>query len=103
MPKAAVMLRFVSVIAILLVFAAGLLFAVHNAGPVAVDYLWGSVRLPLSYVALGGCVVGLLLGFAGCMVTLVRLRRDNRRLRRKVRSATEEVGSLRRAPLQDVR
>lgn len=95
------MLRFLSLVLALVVFFVGLLFALRNAAPVSVDYVWGTFHAPLSYVAFGGCVIGLLLGFAGCALTILRLRRTNRKLRRDARSAAAEVSSLRKAPLQD--
>lgn len=96
------MIRVLSFLFALIVFTIGLLFALRNAAPVSLDYIWGTVDAPLSYVALGGCIVGLMLGFIGCGFTMLRLRRDNRRLRQTARDAEAEVSSLRKAPLKDV-
>jgi uncharacterized integral membrane protein len=95
------MARILSSLFALIVFVLGLLFALRNAGSVSLDYIWGSTETPLSYVALGGCIVGLLLGFTGCGLTMLRLRRDNRHLRRAALDARAEVTSLRKAPLSD--
>ncbi|HET7370109.1 MAG TPA: lipopolysaccharide assembly protein LapA domain-containing protein [Gammaproteobacteria bacterium] len=95
------MVRLLTFLFALVVFVIGLLFALRNASPVSLDYIWGTVRAPLSYVALGGCIVGLLLGFIGCSATMLRLRRDNRKLRQTARDAQAEVTSLRKAPLTD--
>lgn len=93
--------RFLTFLFAVIVFVVGLLFALRNAAPVSLDYIWGTIHTPLSYVALGGCIVGLVLGFIGCSATMVRLRRDNRKLRQKAREAQAEVTSLRKAPLTD--
>lgn len=95
------MLRAASLLLALIVFFVGLLFALRNAAPVHVDYIWGNLNAPLSYLVVGGCVVGLALGFIGCSISMIRLRNENRRLRRAVRGARAEVTSLRKAPLQD--
>ncbi|HET7675276.1 MAG TPA: lipopolysaccharide assembly protein LapA domain-containing protein [Gammaproteobacteria bacterium] len=87
----------------LIVFFIGLLFALRNAGPVNVDVIWGTFQAPLSYIVLGGCIVGVVVGFAAAVLSTLRLRHENRRLRRAVRSAKDEVSSLRKAPLQDAR
>ncbi|HET6724530.1 MAG TPA: LapA family protein [Gammaproteobacteria bacterium] len=96
------MIRVLSFLFALIVFVIGLLFALRNAAPVNLDYIWGTIDAPLSYVALGGCIVGLILGFVGCSLSMLRLRRDNRKLRQTVRNAEAEVTSLRKAPLKDV-
>lgn len=95
------MLRFLTSIVTLVVFVIGVLFALRNASPVNVDYIWGAVHAPLSYVAVGGCIVGLVLGFIGCSLEMLRLRRANRKLRQAARNAQAEVTSLRKVPLQD--
>lgn len=97
------MIRLMKFLAVLIVFFIGLLFALRNAAPVQLHYVWGSVETPISYVAFGGCVVGLLLGFLGCTGTLARLHRDKRRLQQLARDAQAEVNSLRKAPFTDVR
>jgi uncharacterized integral membrane protein len=97
------MMRFLGLLFALVVFILGLLFALGNAGTVTLHYIWGSTETPLSYVAFGGCVIGLLLGFIGCRATVLRLRRENRKLRTRVRDPDAPLPSPGKASLKDVR
>jgi uncharacterized integral membrane protein len=96
------MMRFLGLVFALVVFVLGLLFALGNADTVTLHYIWGSVETPLSYVAFGGCVVGLLVGFVGCGATLLRLRRENRTLRLRPRDTDTRTPHARNATLKNV-
>lgn len=95
------MRRIVLVILSLAVVAVGALFAVLNAAPVNLNYYFGSVEIPLSLVLVITFAVGAVLGIVAGLGLIMRLKAQNRRLRRAADLAEKEVVNLRNLPIKD--
>jgi lipopolysaccharide assembly protein A len=78
----------------LLVFAALLLFAVRNTGPVTVRfYLDSTWEGPLVLALLGFFALGVVCGVVACTARLLRQRREIVRLKRELRARPAERAS----------
>jgi len=86
---------------ILLIMAAGAVFAVLNPQPVGLDYYFGTLELPLSVVVVAALAVGALIGMLAGLGAMLGLRRENSRLRRRERLAAAEVNNLRTIPIKE--
>ena len=92
------MLRWITIISLLLVFALALLLAYANGALVRLDYLVGSEEVHMSSALLGAAVIGWLLGLASAFGVLFRMKRDLRRQKRSLDEAESELRNLRKAP-----
>ncbi|RME34244.1 MAG: DUF1049 domain-containing protein [Gammaproteobacteria bacterium] len=93
--------RFLLLLAVLAVFLLGLLFHARNGHPVTLDYYLGTVELPLSLFSVLLLLSGALLGILATLLMVLRLRRENRRLRRRLEESAKEVENLRALPIKD--
>ncbi|WJW76694.1 LapA family protein [Thiohalobacter sp. IOR34] len=95
------MARFISFLALLLLVLLGLAFSVLNAHPVQLDYFFGSRQVPLALTLVLTLAVGALLGILFSLGLVIRLKRENLRLRRKAQVAEQEISNLRAIPIKD--
>jgi len=93
--------RLLMLLAVLAVGLLGLLFHTQNSHPVVFNYYVGSIELPLSLLSVILLLAGALLGIASSWVMLLRLKRENRRLRRQLAASAKEVENLRAIPIKD--
>src|SRR5579885_933091 len=94
------MLRWITLISLLVVFALALLLAYANGALVKLDYLVGSEEVHLSAALLGAGVIGFLAGLASAFGILFRLRRDLRRQKRSLEEAESQLRNLRSVAAQ---
>ena len=94
-------MRVLKILVILLVMAAGAIFAVLNPHPVSVDYYFGEFVLPLSVMVVAALGIGALLGMLAGLSAMLGLKRENSRLRRRERQTAEEVNNLRAIPIKE--
>ena len=97
------MIRWITLISLLLVFALALMLAYANGASVRLDYLVGSEQVHLSSALLGAAVIGWLLGLISSFTVVFRLRRENRKLQRSLREAEAEIRNLRSLPFKNER
>ncbi|MGR8948290.1 MAG: LapA family protein [Gammaproteobacteria bacterium] len=95
------MVRLLQLIFVLLIAALGLAFHIRNDQPVELDFYYRAIELPLSWVLVAAFAVGVLLGFLAMLGTVMRLRREKRRISKQHDLAAEEVTNLRAIPLKD--
>ncbi|RMG28012.1 MAG: LapA family protein [Gammaproteobacteria bacterium] len=88
-------------VALFLVAALGLAFAVYNAQTVHLDYVLGAVDLPLSVALLGALTAGVALGILACLGRILHLRHEIARLHRRHQLAEQEISNLRTLPIRD--
>ncbi len=95
------MLRLLKILLLIGIALAGAAFVSLNPGAVTVHFYLADATLPLGLLLLvaagAGVVAGILVGLA----SLRQLRHENRRLRREMELAREEVRNLRTIPLRD--
>ena len=95
------MLKVLKFLLLVLVALIGAAFAYINPGLVTVSYYLGELQLPLGlliFVLLG---IGMLAGAVASLTWFVRLKRENRTLRRRFALAHQEIDNLRAMPLRD--
>ncbi len=86
---------------LLLILLFGISFAYLNATQVTVQYYFGSSNMPLSLLLVLTLILGILVGLIMCVLPLLRLKRKNYRLHKRVQLAEKEVENLRAIPLKD--
>ena len=97
------MLRLIGYLLLVLLVLVGLSFAVLNAQAVSLNYYLGTLEVPLSMALVSSLALGAVLGVLVSLVLLISLKRQVRRLRRKVETAEQEVANLRAIPIKDAR
>ena len=95
------MLKLIKFILLLGFALLGAGFASINPTPVAVHFYYYDLTVPLGLLVLVMVGVGALLGVFSSLLLMAGLRRENQRLRRRARLASEEVNNLRTIPLKD--
>ncbi|MDE2088977.1 MAG: LapA family protein [Gammaproteobacteria bacterium] len=96
------MLRILSLIFFIALVIGGLSFAVLNAGPVHLNYYFGSRDVPLSVALVLTLLLGAVLGVFSSFGIVLKLRREIARLRKAVKLAEKEILNLRSIPIKDV-
>lgn len=94
-------MRCITYVFLIVLFILGLIFAGLNADLVTVNYYWGTERLPLSLLAILSFVLGGLLGLLTALITYVKLKYVNRRLRHRLILVEKELSNLRALPFKD--
>ena len=94
-------MRIISTLFLLSLILLGVTFAGLNAEPVAVNYYIGTTKLPLSLLLVVTLVLGGLLGLIFNIISYVKLKSANLRLRQRLKLAEEEITNLRTMPLKD--
>lgn len=84
-----------------IIVISGLIFAFLNAQPVMIHYYFGFYELPLSIALLGLLLIGVLFGFGGGYLSVIKLKLANRKLRRQLESIEKEVSQLRLLSLKE--
>lgn len=93
------MVRLAVALVALAVFVAGLLVGYANTRSVQIDYLFGAVEVRLVSAMLTAFAVGAVLTLLAFGGRLLLLRRELRRLRRRLRDAETELKNLRTLPV----
>ncbi|HEC28874.1 MAG TPA: LapA family protein [Gammaproteobacteria bacterium] len=78
------------------------MFTVLNSAEVSLDFYYTSVRLPLSLVLVITLVVGAVLGVIASLGLILRLKKENVKLKKDTKVVEQEVINLRRLPLRDI-
>lgn len=94
-------MRIISFLFLVLLTMLGITFAGLNAQPVLLKYYVGEYELPLSMLVALTLGVGLLFGLFTTVVIYLRLKRQNYKLKSKLRVIEKEVENLRSLPLRD--
>jgi putative membrane protein len=95
------MKRIFSLIVGLVIVAFGVTFGSLNYSEVKVDYYVGQVQMPLPFLLVLTLAIGCLLGVFVFLGIFLRVKRDNYRLRSKLKTAEKEIDNLRSIPLKD--
>lgn len=82
------------------VFVLGLTFAGHHTEPVVIDYHFGQLHIPLSLLLALILMIGAVLGILASLITIIRLKRENRRLRKSIKWVEKENANLRKISLK---
>lgn len=85
----------------ILVLVPGLLLFMRNSGEVELNYLFGSISLPLAGLMLLCFCAGVVVGLTAILPMLVRQRWRIARLVKQGRMAQTEIDNLRTLPARD--
>ena len=94
-------MRLLSYVFLLIVMLIGLTFAALNSVPVVFNYYLGAKTIALSLLLVLTFGAGILLGFIVAIFPWLKLKRDNRRFRARLKTAEQEVENLRSLPIKD--
>ncbi|MDZ7662769.1 LapA family protein [Thiohalophilus sp.] len=95
------MLKIIYIAVIVLLVITGLVFAVLNAEPVAFNYYFDTLSIPLSLSMLVAMIIGAILGVLASAGVILRHKREIARLRKAVDMSEKEINNLRSIPLRD--
>lgn len=95
------MIRLVYIIFSLILLIVGILFAVLNADPVTLHYYFGDKNIPLSLVLIIAIIIGAILGVISSAGVIVKLKRENAKLRKLTALSEKELKNLRTLPIKD--
>jgi putative membrane protein len=87
---------------LLLVAVIGAALTVVNPEPVRLDLYMVSFQSPLPLILVGALALGGLLGILASLGLILRIKRENLRLRRKAHLAEREISNLRILPIKDL-
>lgn len=93
------MLRLVTVIILIVIFAAGATLGFTNGDTVRFHYLFGTVEVRIAVLVLIAFAAGAGLAVLLAGLRMLGLHREVRRLRRQLRDAETELKNLRNLPL----
>lgn len=95
------MVRLVYIIFSLVLLVIGILFAVLNADAVTLHYYFGDKNIPLSLVLIIAIIIGALLGIIASSGVVIKLKRENSKLRKLSELSEKELKNLRTLPIKD--
>lgn len=98
--KSAMKLLFVLVISFAVLVA--VMFTVLNSAEVSLDFYFTSVRFPLSLMLVITLVIGAVLGVIASLGMILKLKKENVKLKKDIKVVEQEVANLRRLPLRDI-
>jgi len=94
-------MRIFSTIIALAIVIIGITFAVLNSSSVSINYYFGSHTFSISLLLALTLGLGAFFGILLITPTLLRLKRGNHQLKRKIKRAEQEVDNLRSIPIKD--
>ncbi|BAW80247.1 hypothetical conserved protein [Candidatus Nitrosoglobus terrae] len=92
------MRNFFNFLIFIVVFILGVTFAGRHAESVVIDYHFGKLPIPLSLLLALILLMGTILGILASLSTIMKLKRENRRLRKSVKWIERENTDLRALP-----
>lgn len=94
------LMRFLYLLFFVVFLAVGFVLAILNSAPIKLNYYYGWLEMPLSFLILGVLLVGIFLGIFARTWGNLRLRRKCSRLTREATIAKQEVSNLRTLPVK---
>lgn len=94
------LMRFLYLLFFVVFLAVGFVLAILNSAPIKLNYYYGWLEMPLSFLILGVLLVGIFLGIFARTWGNLRLRRKCSRLTREANIAKQEVSNLRTLPVK---
>ena len=94
------MRRVLGLIAVIILIALGLSFAMLNPQPVALDFYFGQSTLPLSLALVIALAMGAFVGVLVVLGVVLRQRWQLRRVNRQIDTIQRELSELRKLPIR---
>ena len=95
------MAKIIGLIFLLILAAVVISFTTLNAQSIQLNYYFGVMEIPLA-MAMALCLsAGILFGFLASFGILLRLKRENRKLKKSAKHKERELVSIRATPAQE--
>ena len=95
------MMKIINLIFLIVLVLVGLSFSVLNSDPVLLNYYFGSSQLTLATTVAIALAIGALLGLLGGLTKVLKLQRENAKLKRSVKSAERDLHQLQAIPAKE--
>jgi len=95
------MSRVLKLFLVLVVFLVGFAFHLRNDQFVQLDYYVGVINIPFSLWVVLTLGLGALLGILVSLPMILKLKRENTRLLKRVKISEKEINNLRTIPVKD--
>lgn len=86
---------------VMIVMVIGLAFHLRNNQVINLDFYLGNVEMPFSLSVIIALCLGALLGVLASMPLLIKLKRQNAKLSKRVKVSEKELNNLRVIPVKD--
>jgi len=93
-------MRSLSYLVLLMIMLVGLTFASLNSSIVTFNYYLGSKEIVLSLLLVGVFGIGIFFGLLVAVLLWIKAKRDNMRLKSRLKVAEKEVENLRSIPIK---
>lgn len=94
------MFKIIGLIFLLILAALVISFTTLNAQSVQINYYFGTLEIPLAIAMVVAISGGILFGFLASFGMVLRLKRENHRLKKSAKNAEKELVSLKAVPSQ---
>jgi len=94
-------MRYLSYLFFFVLILLGISFAELNADPVYFNYYVGAHKISLSLLLVFSLGAGAFLGVLITLISILKLKTENHRLKKRVKHAEKEVNNLRTIPIKD--
>lgn len=94
------MAKIIGLIFLLILAVLVISFTTLNAQPIPINYYFGTAEVPLAVAIVVAISGGILFGFLASVGMVLRLKRENYRLKKSAKNAEKELVSLKAVPSQ---
>lgn len=95
------MFKILGLVFLLFVAVVVISFSSLNAQSIQINYYFGTKDIPLALAMVVSIAVGILFGFFASFGAIMRLKRENMRLKRTAKSTDRQLTQLRSTPIQE--
>ena len=95
------MFKILGLIFLLLIAVVVISFTTLNAQSIQLNYYFGTMDLPLAVTVVVSIAAGILFGFFAGLGAVMRLKRENLKLKRTAKAADKQLTLLRSSPIQE--
>ena len=95
------MFKIITLVFLLLLAIVVISFTTLNAQSIQINYYFGEMDIPLAIALVVSIAAGILFGFVASFGILLKLKRENLKLKKSTKTAERELTSLRTASPQN--
>jgi len=95
------MFKILGLILLLFIGIVVISFTTLNAQTIQLNYYFGSMDLPLAVAVVVSIAAGILFGFFASLGSIMRLKRENLKLKRTTKAVEKQLAQPRSTPVQE--
>ena len=95
------MYKIIGLVFLLILAIVVISFTTLNAQSIQINYYFGEMDIPLAIALVASIAAGIVFGFIASFGIVLRLKRENLKLKKSTKNAERELTSLRTVPSQD--